>query len=106
MIDELIAVIRKSPSSAEAKTEIEAKFGFSDRQAKAIIDLRLGKLSGLELSELQKEQVELAIIISECQKLLASSQEQNKEFLSRLKSFVKQFAYPRHTEVINIDLEA
>lgn len=105
MIDEVIKVIKSSKSAELAKEKLITKFKFTEAQAKAIIDMKLGKLANLEQQELVNEQKELKTIIDNCNLILNSTELQNKEFLKRLNEFTKKFGWERRTEVIDVDLE-
>jgi DNA gyrase/topoisomerase IV subunit A len=105
IIDEIIKTIKASKSSDEARTNLINLYSFTANQAKAIVDMRLGKLANLEITELNKEQVELNKIINKCNKFLASKNLQKKEFLNRLSNFVDKYGWTRRTEVIDIDLD-
>lgn len=106
IIDKVIVTIKSSTSSEDAKINLSVGYGFTMNQAKAIVEMRLGKLANLEIVELEKEQAELVKLIDKCNKFLASDKLQKKEFLSRLDNFVSNFGYARHTEVVDIDLDA
>lgn len=60
-IDNVIALIKKSESAAAAKIALMSQYGFSEVQAKAIIDLKLGKLAKLEKVEIEKEKADLLV---------------------------------------------
>lgn len=105
IIDEIIKTIKASKSSDDAKTSLIDLYKFSESQAKAIVEMRLGKLANLEINELNKEQIELNKTINKCDKLLNSKKLQNKEFLARLNVFVDKYGWTRRTEVIDLDLD-
>lgn len=71
ILDEIIALIRSSKTIDEARQELVARFQFSDLQAKAIVEMRLGQLTGLEREKLQKEYADLEKFIAECHELLS-----------------------------------
>ena len=58
-IDEIVRIIRGSANTAEAKAQLMERFGLSDKQAQAILDMRLARLTGLERERLQEEYAEL-----------------------------------------------
>ena len=58
-IDEIVRIIRNSPNTAEAKVQLMERFALSDKQAQAILDMRLARLTGLERERLQEEYAEL-----------------------------------------------
>ena len=70
-IDEVIRIIRGSDTVQIAKTQLMERFGLSDAQAQAIVDMRLRALTGLERGRLEKEYQELMIKIEELKSILA-----------------------------------
>ncbi len=106
ILDDVIHEIRASSSASEAVINLKQKFSFTDLQAQAIADMRLGKLANTEIDILNKEQMQLNKIIDTCNKMLSSDKTQKKEFLKRLEAFVDEFGWARRTEVIDIDLAA
>lgn len=106
IIDDIIKTIKASKNSDEARKNLINLYSFTENQAKAIVDMRLGKLANLEIAELNKEQTELNKIITKCNKFLTSKKLQNKEFLDRLNKFVEKYGWTRRTEVIDLDLDA
>ena len=70
-IDEIIALIRSSADTAEARAKLMERFDFSELQAQAIVDMRLRALTGLERDRLQGEYNELQVLIAELRKILA-----------------------------------
>ncbi|NCC75881.1 MAG: DNA gyrase subunit A [Clostridia bacterium] len=69
-IDEVIAIIRSSRSEDQAKERLIERFGFSDKQAQHIVDMRLGRLTGLEREKLENEYRDLCEKIDYLQSLL------------------------------------
>ena len=70
-IDEIIRIIRGSANTAEAKEKLIERFGLTDVQAQAIVDMRLRALTGLEREKLENEHRELQIRIAELKAILA-----------------------------------
>ncbi|MFC7440177.1 DNA gyrase subunit A [Laceyella putida] len=70
-IDEVIALIRASATTAEARTGLMEKFGLSEKQAQAILDMRLHRLTGLEREKIETEYQELQKLIAELRAILA-----------------------------------
>ncbi|MCR4671861.1 MAG: DNA gyrase subunit A [Lachnospiraceae bacterium] len=70
-IDEVIKIIRSSESVAAAKAKLMERFGLSDLQAQAIVDMRLRALTGLEREKIEKEYAELQKLIGELEAILA-----------------------------------
>ncbi|MGL1885194.1 MAG: DNA gyrase subunit A [Reichenbachiella sp.] len=73
-LDEVIALIRSSRDPEIAKSGLIEKFGLSDIQAKAILEMRLQRLTGLEREKIQKEYDELMILINHLNAILASEE--------------------------------
>lgn len=101
-IDNIIALIKKSKDSNNARENLVKTYRFSEEQAKAIVAMRLGKLASLEKIELQNEHAELANKIEKMNVLLGSEQEQEKELRKRLIAFVKEYGDERRTEICQI----
>lgn len=101
-IDDIIQLIRSSESTEQARQNLIKVYEFTINQAKAIVDMKLGRLAKLEGVELNKDKAELEEIKNRCSAFLASDQKQKTEFLSRLQTFVKEFGYTRRTEVIQV----
>ena len=104
-IDNIIQMIKSSNSVADAKTRLMAAYDFNENQAKAIVDMKLGRLAKLEGVELNKEKNELVEKINHCKEFLSNTNSQNSEFLNRLDTFNKKFGYARRTAVTQIAIE-
>ena len=74
-IDEVIRIIRGSANVAEAKTQLMERFGLSDAQSQAIVDMRLRALTGLEREKLENEFKELQAKIAQLKAILADEKE-------------------------------
>ena len=98
-IDNIIALIKKSESAAAAREGLQSKYGFSEAQAKAIVDMKLGKLAGLERIELQKEADELKELINKLNGIL---ERPIVELLYRLKALVDKYGDDRRTEITQL----
>ena len=70
-IDEIVSLIRSSPNGQEAKARLIERFAFSEKQAQAILDMRLQRLTGLEREKLQNEFEELTKTVAYLQSILA-----------------------------------
>ncbi|MBP7057544.1 DNA topoisomerase 4 subunit A, partial [Candidatus Gracilibacteria bacterium] len=73
-IDEVISTIRSAPTKEEAAAALQQKFGLSDRQTKAILDMRLQQLAGLERKKIQDEYEKILALITELESILASEE--------------------------------
>ena len=103
-IDNIIALIKKSASAAAAKDALVQTYKFSEAQAKAIVDMKLGKLAGLEKIELQQEADELNDITKDLTILSTVYEAQISELRKRLGALVKMYGDARRTELAQIEL--
>ena len=71
-IDNIIALIKKSENAAAAKTSLMEKYGFTEIQAKAILDMKLSKLAKLEKVEIEKEKAELEVELARLNAIIAN----------------------------------
>lgn len=98
-IDEVIAVIRSSETKEEAGTALQKKFGLSDRQTKAILEMRLQTLAGLERKKIEDELAELLNVIAKLEALLASRDLQADVIEEEMLEAAKKFGDDRKTTV-------
>lgn len=98
-INNIIELIKKSESAAAARTFLQQKYQFSESQAKAITDMRLGKLAGLEKIELQNEK---AALQAEADRLTAILNNLSEELRKRLQKIVNKYGDDRRTELTQI----
>lgn len=103
-IDNIIALIKASESAAVAKVSLISRYDFTERQAKAIVDMKLGRLAHLEGVELNKEYQGLLNTIETCNKIISNQDEQKKIFIDRFATLVKKYGTFRKTEVQNIEI--
>ncbi|MCL4138459.1 UNVERIFIED_CONTAM: hypothetical protein GTU68_028263 [Idotea baltica] len=108
-IEEVIKVIRASDSTAEAKSQLIARFEFSDIQAQNILDMPLRRLTGLERRAIEDEFNELAAKIEQLTTLLASTELINKVIIEELEKISESHGNDRRTSIEeggdDIDLE-
>ena len=103
-IDNVIALIKKSESSAAAKEALMNKYNLDEVQAKAILAMRLSSLARLEKIELENEKKELIDCIADYETLLASEDLQKQEIRKRLEAIVKKYGDARRTELAQIEV--
>lgn len=101
-IDEVIAIIKDSANGAEAKEKLIARFGFSERQAQAILDMRLQRLTGLEREKLEAEYGELKRTVEYLASLLADEGKLMGVVKDEMLEIRRRFADPRRTEITKI----
>ncbi len=98
-IDEVIAIIKKSANTEEARRGLEAKFELDAVQSQAIVDMRLGRLTGLDRKKLEDEQAELRANIADCKDILAKETRVIEIIRNDLIDMKKKYADPRRTEI-------
>lgn len=101
-IDEIIELIKKSKNPEEAKEKLINKFKFSAAQSKAILDMRLQKLTSLETGKLLEELGELNKQIIYYKKILESREEQSSIIKKELEDIAEKYGDERKTEIIPI----
>ncbi len=108
-LDEVIQLIKGSPTPAEAKTNLCVRFSLSEIQAQAILDLRLQKLTGMERLAVEQEHQELAAEILRLLGILADTGKVDGIITTELEAIRDRFSDPRRTEIVEdggeIDLE-
>ena len=108
-IDEVIALIRTSPDYDSAKAGLMSKFALSEAQSKAILDMRLSKLTGLEREKLEAELDGLMKLIAELESILKSEEKIENIIKDELLDIKDKFKCPRKTEIVDdyddIDIE-
>ena len=100
IIDEIIAMIKSSESAAAAKRVLQIKWLFSDRQAAAILDMKLSKLAKLEKAELETEKKELEALLVKLQKICTHPE---AELRIRLQALVSKYGDKRRTVLSQIE---
>ncbi len=104
-IDEVIALIRAAQDEKAAQTALEQRFELSERQSKAIVDLRLGRLTRLEAGRIQEEYEALIKEIARFEDILANPRLVDQLIKDELAELRKRFADPRRTEIRYGDVE-
>ncbi len=98
-IDEIINIIRGSQTSEVAKNELMNNYGLSDRQAQAILDMRLVRLTGLEREKIEDEYQKLMAEIADYKDILAHRERINQIIYDELMEIQKRFGDERRTEL-------
>ena len=108
-IDEVIATIKKSDSIPDAKEKLMERFGLTDVQAQAIVEMTLGKLSGLERQKVEDRLAKLAVIVEELRGILADENKIKDIIKKELTEIKDKFGDERLSELCEateeIDLE-
>ena len=98
-LDEVIELIKKSDSPAEAKDKLMKRYSLSDVQAQAILDLRLQKLTGMERLAIDKEHAELAREIERLRDILGNPVKIDEIIVTELTQAREKFADKRRTTI-------
>ena len=98
-IDEIISIIRNSQTSEIAKNQLMENYGLSDRQAQAILDMRLVRLTGLEREKIESEYKKLMASIADYKDILAHQERINQIIYDELLEIQKKFGDKRRTEL-------
>ncbi|TKI68318.1 DNA gyrase subunit A [Lysinibacillus mangiferihumi] len=104
-IDEIIAIIRGSRSGEEAKPQLMERFNLSERQAQAILDMRLVRLSGLEREKIEAEYQELQVLIAELKAILADEAKIVEIIRTEILELKERFNDARRTEITSGGME-
>ncbi|MFJ7650324.1 DNA gyrase subunit A [Lysinibacillus sp. NPDC097279] len=104
-IDEIIAIIRGSRSGEEAKPQLMERFNLSERQAQAILDMRLVRLSGLEREKIEAEYQELQVLIAELKAILADEAKIVDIIRTEILELKERFSDARRTEITSGGME-
>ena len=99
-IDKVIKIIRSSPNVRTAKERLREAFDLTDRQATAILEMRLQRLTGLEIESLEKELKEVRALIAELESILNSKAKLNAVIKKNLLDIKRKFKSPRKTEIV------
>jgi DNA gyrase subunit A len=102
-IDEIIALIRSSPSADEAKTGLQTRFELSEIQAQAILDMQLRRLAALERQRIQDEYDELQVRIAEYEAILADPARVKAIIKEELADVRERFADERRSRIVPDD---
>ncbi len=99
-IDAVIALIRASKDKDEAKVNLIKKFDFTDRQATAILEMRLQQLANLESQKIEDELAEKLALIKELKSILESPKKMLGIIRTEVVDIKKDFANPRRTQIM------
>jgi len=104
-LDAVIALIRKSKSTPDAREALMAQFNFSELQARAILEMQLQKLTGLERQKLIDEYKEVIKLIAELEEILANESVLRNLIVKELREVQKEYGDKRRTEIIESGAE-
>ncbi len=105
-IDEVIRIIKKAESTADAREKLRARFDLSERQAQAILDLRLARLTKLEVFKLEEELKALKALIEKLTAIVNSQRMQLEVVKEELLEIKKAYKTPRRSVLVANEAEA
>src|ERR1700722_10621855 len=99
-IDKTNALIKKSKDVDDARMSLMTKFKFSERQANAILDMRLQKLAGLERKKIEDELKEVQALIEELESLLKSAKKMMELIKKEIREVIEKYGDDRRTKIV------
>ncbi|WP_353265991.1 DNA gyrase subunit A [Gemmatimonas sp.] len=100
-IDEVIRLIRAAPDTPTASGQLQTTFGLSERQAEAILNMRLAKLTGLERDKLEEELAEVRAFITEMRSILESKERRMEILKGELLKLAETYGDERRSEIVS-----
>ena len=98
-IDEVIAIIKTSENTEDAKRKLEARFSFDDVQSQAIVDMQLKRLTGLEIEKLEAEYQQLILIAKDLENIVARKERRVQIVLDSLDAITAKYGDDRRTSI-------
>ena len=99
-VDEVIKIIKASENTGDARRKLMERFALTERQAQAILDLRLARLAKLEITKLEQELEELKIRIADLQSIIASKDRQMTIIKRDLREIKKKYPCERQSIIV------
>ncbi len=104
-IDEIVQIMKTSPSIAESKVTLMERFGLTDVQAQAIVEMTLGKLTGMERSKIEDELARLHALIAELEAILADMGKVKQIIKDEMGEIRRRYADARRTDILPAEQE-
>ena len=104
-IDEVIKIIRANRTQADAQVNLESRFGIDNLQSKAIVDMRLGALTGLRIEELRQEFADLEKLVEHLKAVLESEDMRYDIIKTELNEVKDKYNDPRRTQIVKMATE-
>ena len=98
-IDEVVQIIKSSPTTEAAKTSLQNRFNLDEIQSQAIVDMRLAQLTGLNIEKLEAEYNELVATVADLKDILEKRERRVKIMLDRLDAIVDKCGDDRRTSI-------
>lgn len=104
-IDKAIELIKTSKDKNEAIIRLMGYFAIDDVQAKAILDMKLSRLTKLDKEELEKELLELIEIINDCNKTISDKNYRDNKIIKLVENLKKKYGDTRRTKLLNVEIK-
>ena len=104
-IDEIVQIMKTSPSIPESKLTLMERFGLSEIQAQAIVEMTLGKLTGMERDKIEEELLRLHLLIAELEAILADMSKIRQIIKDEMSEIKKKYADDRRTDILPAEHE-
>ncbi|MGM0574975.1 MAG: DNA gyrase subunit A [Myxococcota bacterium] len=104
-IDEVVALIKASPTPVEAREALMSRFGLSEVQAQSILDMRLQRLTGLERDKIKAEYEEIQATISRLRAILASDELLMEVIVDEIQEIKERYGDARRTRIVDASAE-
>ncbi|QNM93897.1 DNA gyrase subunit A [Mycoplasma sp. Pen4] len=98
-IDEVVAIIKKSKNDAEAQEKLSTRFNLTERQTKAILEMRLSRLTGLSIEKMDNEIKDLQVEIAHYKEILSSEEKLINQIILELEEIKNKYNDPRRTVI-------
>jgi DNA gyrase subunit A len=105
-IDEVVAIIKASHDIATARLKLQERFALSEAQSEAIVEMRLGRLTSLEIEKIQQELAELRVQIDYFKSLLADEKKLRGVIKDETRAVAERFGDKRRTEIVAGEVES
>ena len=104
-IDEIVQIMKTSPSIPESKARLMERFGLSDAQSQAIVEMTLGKLTGMERNKIEDELARLHKLIAELEEILADMGKVRQIIKDEMSEIRRKYADDRRTDILPAEQE-
>lgn len=103
-IDEAIKLIKESQDTSDAKRKLMDRFILDEIQAKAVLDMRLGKLTKLDKEDLLKELEQKRLIIAECNKIINEKPYRDEKLIGKVSKLKADYGDERRTQLLDVEI--
>ncbi len=104
-IDEIVQIMKTSPSIPESKLTLMERFGLSDIQAQAIVEMTLGRLTGMEREKIEEKLARLHLLIAELEAILADMSKIRQIIKDEMSEIKKKYGDDRRTDILPAEQE-